>query len=83
MFVSVLKGMKSDGSDDKMNIRVDQTDRLWWALSCTHEVMELLECKVRQHHHSTTIQPNQQHQAAIIADVVNDKILVEKREKVA
>ena len=30
-----------------------------------------------------TIQPNQQHQATIIADAINDKILLEKGEKVA
>ena len=86
MFVSVLKGMKSDGSDDNCTSEwTELIDRggLFHVNVHTYEVMELLECKVRQHLHSTTIQPNQQHQAAIIADVVNDKILLERWEKVA
>ena len=82
MFFSVLKEMKSDGSDD--NCTSEWTELidhggLFHVNVHTYEVMELLECKVRQHLHSTTIQPNQQQQAGIIADVVNDKIL----EKVA
>ena len=85
MFVSILKGMKSDGSDDKCTsewTKLIDRGGLFQVNTHTYEVMELLECKVRQHLHSTTIEPNQRHQAAIIADVVNDKLLLEKWEKV-
>ena len=68
MFVSILKGMKSDGNnDDSISVWTELIDRggLFHVNTPTYEVMELIECKVRQYLHSTTMQPNQHHQAAI------------------
>ena len=80
MFVSILRGMKSDGNNaDSTSVWTEFIDcgGLFHVDTPTYE-LELIECKVRQHLHSTTMQPDQHHQAAIIADVVNDKLLLEK-----
>lgn len=87
MFMAVLKGMKADESImyDCTSEWEELIDRggLFHVHSHVYEVMELLEYKVRQHLSSTTIQPNEHHQAAIIHDVMADTQILEKWEIIA
>lgn len=90
MFVAVLKGMKVDRSaqDDSEDCTAEWTeliDRggLLHVHSQAYQVMELLEYKVRRHLCSTAVQPEQHHQAAIIHDVVTDRLVLENWEKIA
>ena len=90
MFVAVLKGMKSDkrdqdNSEDCMSEWTELIDRggLFHVHSQAYQMMELLEYKVRRHLCSTAMQPQQHHQAAIIHDVVTDRLILETWEKSA
>ena len=44
--------------------------------------MKAVEYKVRQHLHTTSVQPGKDQQSAIIRDVVEDKLLVDEWDKI-
>ena len=46
------------------------------------DLMKAVEYKVRQHLHTTSVQPGKDQQSAIIRDVVEDKSLVDEWDKI-